>query len=67
MKFVPLTRLAPIVVSRPVRGAWIEMNAYAPHGSWKPSRPVRGAWIEILLPRPGGGELNVAPREGRVD
>ena len=56
-----------VVLSLPVRGAWIEI-ALGTMGSrllW--SLPVRGAWIEIrdrLLIRWRSG---VAPRAGRVD
>ena len=55
-------------MSRPARGAWIEMQRVrdAPAGA-AVSRPARGAWIEMTRPSQfkGGGE--VAPRKGRVD
>ena len=36
-----------VLMSLPVRGAWIEMSrGYKDSASWK-SLPVRGAWIEI--------------------
>ena len=38
------------VVSRPVRGAWIEIRSRSYRTACRSrSRPVRGAWIEILL------------------
>ena len=34
-------------VSRPVRGAWIEIAPTAAAAAAAASRPVRGAWIEM--------------------
>ena len=41
-------RIAPVrFVSRPARGAWIEiLQGYVKPKAWK-SRPARGAWIEM--------------------
>ena len=35
------------LLSRPVRGAWIEIRMIVTQGRAHESRPVRGAWIEI--------------------
>ena len=54
-------------MSRPVRGAWIEIH----YGCYVPyilrSRPVRGAWIEITRKTDRITGVLVAPRKGRVD
>ena len=34
-------------MSRPTRGAWIEISNMAFEEMFKKSRPTRGAWIEI--------------------
>ena len=34
-------------MSRPIRGAWIEMIRSVIDTPKEPSRPIRGAWIEI--------------------
>ena len=53
--------------SHPVRGAWIEISAYALVLSGNPSLPVRGAWIEIHRAAYASCAAPVAPRKGSVD
>ena len=40
-----------LFVSRPARGAWIEIDVYILKNVPLESRPARGAWIEILIER----------------
>ena len=54
-------------VSRPARGAWIEIFEFAPYSAAARSRPARGAWIEIVMSCYHPLKALVAPREGRVD
>ena len=56
-------KMAP--VSRPVRGAWIEIN-HTPEKSnaTDKSRPVRGAWIEIGMQRKSTAVLVSRPVRG---
>ena len=54
-------------MSRPVRGAWIEIYQPSISVSVIMSRPVRGAWIEIGTGCCGAWRGIVAPRKGRVD
>ena len=68
MKFLlALVAVLRAELSRPARGAWVEIDIYASRCVLAPvSRPARGAWVEIP-PRPvRGAELAVAPRKGRV-
>ena len=67
MKFFWLAILICIGLSRPARGAWIEITQFLALLTSRRSRPARGAWIEIY-----GGWFQrlwqvVAPRKGRVD
>ena len=39
--------ICSLLLSRPSRGAWIEMVWYTERGIFYWSRPSRGAWIEI--------------------
>ena len=36
-------------VSRPARGAWVEIPPYLLHAPTYQSRPARGAWVEIAI------------------
>ena len=55
-------------LSRPARGAWIEiMSSRRGTPRYRPSRPARGAWIEIFILWRCTSVTLVAPREGRVD
>ncbi len=54
-------------MSRPVRGAWIEIYQPSISVSVIMSRPVRGAWIEITWRCWRHQADRVAPRKGRVD
>ena len=55
-------------MSRPARGAWIEILRGSDGAGTARSRPARGAWIEMTSgsAAPGIGPV-VAPRTGRVD
>ena len=56
------------LLSRPARGAWIEIEEIDKGSHPYTSRPARGAWIEIrneMICREPDGV--VAPRKGRVD
>ena len=37
-----------LLMSRPARGAWIEIKAVTTSAGAERSRPARGAWIEIF-------------------
>ena len=55
-------------MSRPVWGAWIEIQyAAMPSSPIAQSRPVWGAWIEITTATRTTISAVVAPRMGRVD
>ena len=55
-------------MSRPARGAWIEMLLSASVGTVSErSRPARGAWIEMPIALNSQCGIRVAPRTGRVD
>ena len=54
-------------MSRPVWGAWIEMDLPLYGQTASLSRPVWGAWIEIPKAIRAVQEVSVAPRMGRVD
>ena len=57
-----------LAVSRPARGAWIEIGQFEGRiQAVSGSRPARGAWIEITVGTSIGINLLVAPRMGRVD
>ena len=56
-----------VIMSRPARGAWVEILTVLPSILCNiKSRPARGAWVEIK----GSGKSlymsRVAPRKGRV-
>ena len=59
--------LVLLLVSRPARGAWVEIltRASTRKGA-KKSRPARGAWVEMLLAPDISAPDAVAPRKGRV-
>ena len=54
-------------MSRPSRGAWIEIFPLKPLYYLSPSRPSRGAWIEMQNIFTNFPPLTVAPLAGRVD
>ena len=56
-----------LLLSRPARGAWIEIPPPCPSLPPGRSRPARGAWIEIGKRKHAIDTISVAPREGRVD
>ena len=47
LKFSIHTKIAQLLQSHPVRGAWIEIKTSRRPASFVKSHPVRGAWIEI--------------------
>ena len=54
-------------MSRPSRGAWIEIEHLTPTEETLQSRPSRGAWIEISFCSSFDSDFLVAPLAGRVD
>ena len=59
--------LLALRLSRPTRGAWIEIHQRFGQSIYFESRPTRGAWIEIghvVVPQ---HVVGVAPHTGRVD
>ena len=47
LKFGKHAHMLPDIASRPIRGAWIEMQDGSNGTNYITSRPIRGAWIEI--------------------
>ena len=67
MKLLCLLSLSSLLLSRPARGAWVEIRAYYTLIlAYCQSRPARGAWVEILILIDEIGVIHVAPRKGRV-
>ena len=67
MKYCYYGLVRRYVLSRPARGAWVEifpMGERFAALTW--SRPARGAWVEILVLLLCSRLLFVAPRKGRV-
>ena len=58
--------ICTLLLSRPARGAWVEMWAYYTNAHVPASRPARGAWVEIYIIRYEMELKYVAPRKGRV-
>ena len=56
-----------LLLSRPARGAWIEIAVGAAAKAAQTSRPARGAWIEMFVIECPFNSAAVAPRKGRVD
>ena len=56
-----------LLLSLPVRGAWIEIPASLARAAAGRSLPVRGAWIEIISAASYKIGALVAPRKGSVD
>ena len=40
--------ICTLLLSRPARGAWVEMYQHTEHNSAEESRPARGAWVEMM-------------------
>ena len=59
--------ICSLLLSRPSRGAWIEIKRWAYYTHAHRSRPSRGAWIEILFFGMDRNGKFVAPLAGRVD
>ena len=47
MKLPVIENVVESIVSRPARGAWIEIAIWSAQAGLSVSRPARGAWIEI--------------------
>ena len=58
--------MPPVRLSRPARGAWVEILQDGAYIHDEPSRPARGAWVEILEDGSRREHHPVAPRKGRV-
>ena len=58
--------ICTLLLSRPARGAWVEILILIDEIGVLQSRPARGAWVEILTQCWGLGYVVVAPRKGRV-
>ena len=66
MKFLVFVLIAIAGMSRPARGAWVEISLSCPLVLLLVSRPARGAWVEMLLAPDISAPDAVAPRKGRV-
>ena len=53
-------------MSRPARGAWVEIEPCVVVNCRNLSRPARGAWVEIKQGKDYDFTTLVAPRKGRV-
>ena len=53
-------------MSRPARGAWVEIPLFWFYYEDPESRPARGAWVEIKQGKDYDFTTLVAPRKGRV-
>ncbi len=53
-------------MSRPARGAWVEILVGEFFTSMITSRPARGAWVEMNPDPATKTDMTVAPRKGRV-
>ena len=62
-----MRRICALLLSLPVRGAWIEIDNLRKGHRKLWSLPVRGAWIEIGHTGGNGNCTTVAPRTGSVD
>ena len=58
--------ICTLLLSRPARGAWVEILETDRRKVTDRSRPARGAWVEIHAPPSKLEALAVAPRKGRV-
>ena len=58
--------ICTLLLSRPARGAWVEIYIIRYEMELKLSRPARGAWVEMLVGFVLRGLWDVAPRKGRV-
>ena len=58
--------ICTLLLSRPARGAWVEIYRAQVIDPDAPSRPARGAWVEISTSRADVIVIGVAPRKGRV-
>ena len=66
LKFVFLTLSLVTGLSRPARGAWVEIHIRINKPLISTSRPARGAWVEIKKTGNKYDFIQVAPRKGRV-
>ena len=53
-------------MSRPARGAWVEIANSVQFATLPESRPARGAWVEMSYSDIIDAIHVVAPRKGRV-
>ena len=58
--------ICTLLLSRPARGAWVEILILIDEIGVLQSRPARGAWVEILAKCYHNMKELVAPRKGRV-
>ena len=58
--------ICTLLLSRPARGAWVEIIALGKLFVSVQSRPARGAWVEMRKSNNCGLSCRVAPRKGRV-
>ena len=66
MKLLCLLSLSLSLLSRPARGAWVEIPTKESSVARIESRPARGAWVEMPLDSRSLLNAEVAPRKGRV-
>ena len=64
MKFVASSVCELGLLSRPARGAWIEIMRSANISQKSASRPARGAWIEMSLPGVSFASMMSRPPRG---
>ena len=58
--------ICTLLLSRPARGAWVEIPLFWYYYEDPESRPARGAWVEIHMKTVVKLDYAVAPRKGRV-
>ena len=58
--------ICTLLLSRPARGAWVEIYIIRYEMELKLSRPARGAWVEMIKNVSPNQSIIVAPRKGRV-
>ena len=58
--------ICTLLLSRPARGAWVDIDNIENGQTTIQSRPARGAWVEMMKNVSPNQSIIVAPRKGRV-